>query len=87
VNFEARKAIYEKIEQDRSTKVLAYITGDRRGLETQISADCIDLFVDLLDRIGPTKKYLCSYIQMGAKLWQHGGSSIFSEYSAMNWKF
>ena len=56
VNFQTRKGIYEQIEQDRSTKVLAYITGDRRGLETQISADCIDLFVDLLDQIGPTKK-------------------------------
>jgi len=56
VNFEARRAIYKKIEAERSTKVLAYITGDRRGVETQISADCIDLFVDFLDQIGPTKK-------------------------------
>ena len=56
MNFETRKAIYKKIEEERSTKVLAYITGDRRGVETQLSADCIDLFVDFLDQIGPTKK-------------------------------
>jgi Serine dehydrogenase proteinase len=56
VNFATRKAIYEQIEEQRSTKVLAYITGDRRGLETQIHSDCIDLFVDLLDQIGPTQK-------------------------------
>lgn len=56
MSFQTRKGIYQQIEQDRSTKVLAYITGDRRGLETQISADCIDLFVDLLDQIGPTDK-------------------------------
>jgi hypothetical protein len=56
VNFETRKAIYKQIEEERSTKVLVYITGDRRGIETQISTDCIDLFVDFLDQIGPTKK-------------------------------
>ncbi len=56
MNFETRKTIYKQIEEERSTKVLVYITGDRRGIETQISTDCIDLFVDFLDQIGPTKK-------------------------------
>jgi membrane-bound ClpP family serine protease len=40
----------------RSSRVFAYITGDRQGMETQIAQDCIDLFVDLLDGVGPTPK-------------------------------
>ena len=50
------KSSTRKSRTNVSTKVLAYVTGDRRGLETQIHSDCIDLFVDLLDHIGPTKK-------------------------------
>jgi Serine dehydrogenase proteinase len=45
-----------KIEAERSTKVATFATSDRAGMETQIAPDCIDLFVDLLDNIGPTKK-------------------------------
>jgi hypothetical protein len=36
--------------------MLAFVTSDRAGMETQIAQDCIDLFVDLLDKIGPTKR-------------------------------
>lgn len=55
-DFATRKRIYQRIERERDTKVLSFITSDRAGLETQIAPDCIDLFVDLLDRIGPTKR-------------------------------
>jgi hypothetical protein len=37
--------IDKKIEKERSSNFLAYVTGDRRGLKTQIHSDCIDLFV------------------------------------------
>lgn len=56
MDFATRRPLYEHIEQQRETKVVSYITGDRRGAETQIGADCIDLFVDVLDEIGPTKR-------------------------------
>ena len=56
MNFQTRKALYEAIEKDRSTKVLAFATSDRQGMETQIAPDVIDLFVDLLDKIGPTER-------------------------------
>lgn len=56
MNFDRRKPLYERIEQERSTKVISYVTGDRIGAETQIGADCIDIFVDALDAIGPTKR-------------------------------
>jgi hypothetical protein len=56
MNYTTRRAIYRKIEQARQTKVIAFVTSDRSGMETQIASDCIDLFVDLLDKIGPTPK-------------------------------
>lgn len=56
MNFAARKALYREIEKARDSRVITYVTSDRQGLETAISPDCVDLFVDLLDRIGPTKK-------------------------------
>lgn len=51
-----RKSLYERIEQDRETKVLVFVTSDRPGMETVIAQDCIDPFVDLLEPIGPTER-------------------------------
>lgn len=56
MNYATRQAIYADIEKQRGSRVICYVTGDRQGLETAIASDCIDLFVELLDRIGPTKK-------------------------------
>jgi ClpP class serine protease len=56
LNFKTRRTLYRKIEAERSTKLLTFVTSDRPGMETQIAQDCIDLFVDLLDKIGPTKR-------------------------------
>lgn len=51
-----RQAIYRQIEAERSTKVIAFVTGERAGLQTQIAADAIVPFVSMLDNIGPTQK-------------------------------
>jgi hypothetical protein len=56
MDFATRRRIYRRIERERNTKVLAFVTGDRGGMETQIAQDCIDRFVDLLDAIGPSEK-------------------------------
>lgn len=56
MTFEVRKSTYRQIEKTRQSRVISYVTSDRQGLETAISLDCIDLFVDLLDKIGPTKR-------------------------------
>jgi serine dehydrogenase proteinase len=56
MDFRTRQDLYREIEKDRSTKVLSFVTGDRQGMETQIAPDVIDLFVDLLDKIGPTSR-------------------------------
>jgi hypothetical protein len=55
-NFQTRKKIIKKIEAERDSSVICYITGDRPQLETQISPEIIDIFVTHLDAIGPTKK-------------------------------
>ncbi len=56
MDYKTRAVLYKDVETERSTKVLAYATSDRAGMETTIALDCVDLFVDLLDKIGPTKK-------------------------------
>lgn len=55
-NFSKRKALLNKIGHQRTSSVISYITGDRRQLETQISPEVIDIFVEHLDNIGPTQK-------------------------------
>ena len=56
MDYPNRLRLYQEIEQDRETKVLAFITSDRQGMETEIAQDCIDPFVDLLEKIGPTRR-------------------------------
>ena len=56
MTYSDRKKLYRVIEKDRATKVLSFITSDRKGMETLIAQDCIDQFVDLLEKVGPTKR-------------------------------
>ena len=56
MNYSDRQTVYRKIEEDRETKVLSFITSSRQGMETTIAQDCIDPFIDLLENIGPTKR-------------------------------
>ncbi len=55
-NINHRKPLLEEVENQRNSRVILYVTGDRRGLETKIGQDVIDLFVDHLDVIGPVPK-------------------------------
>lgn len=54
--YPERIPIYKEIEQSRNSKVVAYITGDRRGLETHMSSEVLDFFVHHLDQIGVVEK-------------------------------
>ena len=56
MNHSERIEFYRRIEDSRQTKVLSFITSDRQGMETVIAQDCIDPFVDLLEKIGPTER-------------------------------
>ncbi|MGF6974904.1 hypothetical protein QFZ94_003354 [Paraburkholderia sp. JPY465] len=55
-SFQNRSALFDQIGQLRNSRVISYITGDRRELEAQISSEIIDIFVDHLDEIGPVQK-------------------------------
>ena len=53
---EDRKAILEKIGEERGSKALLYVTGDRPAMETQIGPDVDDIFVEHLDALWPAEK-------------------------------
>lgn len=55
-DYSARIPLVKEIEKLRGSSVICYVTGDRRQLETQISPEIIDLFIEHLDAIGPTQK-------------------------------
>jgi ClpP class serine protease len=48
--------LYKEIENQRKSKLIVYVTSDRKGLETQIASDVIPIFTEHLDKIGDTKK-------------------------------
>ena len=54
--FSDRKPLYQKLAKTRRSNVLVYITGDRPGLETQVSSEAYAHFVNHLDRIGVVPK-------------------------------
>lgn len=47
---------YRALEEKRNSKVIVYVTGDRRGMETQISTDVLEFFSEQLDKIGKVEK-------------------------------
>ncbi|HDZ79599.1 MAG TPA: serine protease [Gammaproteobacteria bacterium] len=54
--FADRLEDYKWLEADRSSKVIVYVTGDRSGMETQISTEALEFFADQLDKIGKVEK-------------------------------
>jgi hypothetical protein len=54
--FKEREAVYKAIEKDRKSRVIALVTGDRPGMQTQIAGDSVDLLTEHLDAIFPAKK-------------------------------
>ncbi len=51
-----RTILYRKLEEEFNSKVLVYITSDRKNMEAQIAEDVIDFFIGQLDRIGISEK-------------------------------
>ena len=74
--YQDRIALYEAIERSRDTKVLAYVTGDRRGLETMMASEVVDFFVHHLDYIGVVEK-------ISVVLYTAGGETL-SAWSLVN---
>lgn len=50
------KDVYQKISKLQTSKIIAYVTGDRRNMETQIGADVVDIFGKHLESIGKTHR-------------------------------
>ena len=50
--YQDRRELYQQIEKERDSKVIAYVTGGRPGLETVMASDAVDYFVHHLDTIG-----------------------------------
>ena len=69
MGFPDRKAIYEEIERDRHSRVLAFITSDRQDMETQIAPDCVEPFVDLLEQVGVTERVSLILHTNGGQTW------------------
>ncbi len=65
--YKDRIHLYKQIEEIRHSKLLVYVTGDRRGLETQIHEEVLDLFVDHLDAIGRVPKISLYLYTRGGK--------------------
>lgn len=51
-----RLPLYQQIEAQRGSRVLALVNSERIGLQTQIASDAVVPFVNLLDEIGPVRK-------------------------------
>ncbi len=51
-----RIEFYKAIENNRQSKLIVFVTGDRPGLETQIHPEVLDLLTHHLDRIGTVPK-------------------------------
>lgn len=66
--YQNRAVLYNQLEKELESKVLVYITGDRKNMSAQIAPDVIDYFINQLDKIGP-----CSKISL--YLYTRGGST------------
>jgi len=51
-----RMRLIQDIEKERGSRLLVYITGDRRGLETRIAMDIFPMFHEHLMRIGKQRR-------------------------------
>jgi len=55
MGYKLRKQLYSALEKKRKSKLLVYITGDRRNFETQIHQEVLNFFIKHLDIIKNAK--------------------------------
>jgi hypothetical protein len=67
--FKERIDLYKEIERLRNSKLLVYVTGDRPGMETRISHEILDYFIDHLDKFGKQQK-------ISLLLYTRGGNTL-----------
>lgn len=77
----SRLNIIKKIERKRKSKVIVYITGDRRGLESRIATDIFPFVLEHLEYIGDVKKIdLFLYTVGGITIAGTGLVALIREY-------
>ena len=69
--FRERVDLYRQLEENRDSRVIAYITGDRRQLETKIHSEALDFFIHHLDNIGNVNR-------LSLILYTRGGDTLAS---------
>lgn len=74
--YKDRLENYKWLEENRSSKLIVYFTGDRPGMETQIAPDVLEYFSEQLDKIGKVDK-------ISLMLYTRGGDTM-AAYSLVN---
>ncbi len=73
--------LYKKIEEERQSKLIVYITGDKPGMETQISHEIHDLFLNHLDKFqNPQKITLYLYTRGGDTMAAWGLINLLKQF-------
>ena len=76
-----RLDLIKKIEKQTNSKILVYMTGDRKGLEAKISSDVIPFIYKHLDKIKSTQKInLLIYTTGGITISGYGIVNLIREY-------
>lgn len=79
--YNNRIEFYKRLEEARGSKVLAFVTGDKFGMETQISADSHEYFVNHLDLFNlPEKITLFLYTRGGDTMAAWGLINLFKQF-------
>lgn len=79
--YQERIALYREIEAARNSRLIVYVTGDRRGLETQIHPEVLDLFATHLDTFGTVPKIsLFLYTRGGDTLGAWSIANLIQQY-------
>jgi len=78
---QSRLRLIKKIETLRGSRVISYITGDRKGLETKISTDVFPFILEHLEKIGKVEHIdLFLYTPGGVSNAGTGLVALFREY-------
>jgi len=81
MNREARFKTIQQIEEIRQSRVIVYVTGDRRGLETRIASDIFPFLFSHLTRVGKQNKIdLFLYSTGGINMAGYGLVQVVKEF-------
>ena len=81
MNRANRMELIEKIQEKRDSKLMVYITGDRRGLETKIATDVFPIFHKHLAKTGTQKRLdLFLYSTGGMTIAGYALVNLFREF-------